>query len=295
MAANEQKINSSGTVKGRIQELIGNVKSCATMEGVSELEKLYKDKQKALGDSITPMMDIMVRDAISGRKEELKKADEEGKKAKTDEKAKSDELARVKMLDEVTVDLYNCPEQYLVEATEPDDEIVEAVVIFARMNPPTVAHLQMIKEAQELAVKRGAIFEVYLSHTQDPVLNPLTYDEKVSYLTEQAQGINFGDPKVINIFGMFEHLAHRGVQNVIMLAGADRLDECQRAAKYFTQKGGNHVSIVNFGDRSTNTISATRMRHFVHEGDFVQFVEMAGVDALAAQELYEQVERGMGI
>lgn len=96
-------MSEGSTVKDRLLELINNVNSCVTVSGVTELEKLYNKKKETIGDRITPMMDIMVRDAITGRKKEIQDAEEGEAEMKTSKKSAEEESKAVAKMDEVLV------------------------------------------------------------------------------------------------------------------------------------------------------------------------------------------------
>lgn len=56
-----------------IDGFLAKIEACKTPEGVTELEKFYKTRVKEV--DITDAEDIQIRDALSGRKQELSSDD----------------------------------------------------------------------------------------------------------------------------------------------------------------------------------------------------------------------------
>lgn len=57
-------------------------------------------------------------------------------------------------------------------------------VVYGRMNPPTKAHIAMIKDAALDAKNHGAPLRVYITRTQDDDKNPLPPELKVQVVQE---------------------------------------------------------------------------------------------------------------
>lgn len=63
-----------------IEDFMSKVASCRTMEGLGELEKYYAKRAKEV--DVAHSDDISMRDALSGRKDELKAEFEANKEEK---------------------------------------------------------------------------------------------------------------------------------------------------------------------------------------------------------------------
>jgi len=61
------------------------------------------------------------------------------------------------------------------------------VFSFGRMNPITVGHEKLVSKIQSVAKSEGATPQLFLSHAQDKVKNPLSYADKYKY-ARQAFG-----------------------------------------------------------------------------------------------------------
>lgn len=280
-------------MKDKLRELIANVQSCTTKEGVKELEKIYNTRRKTVGNKITPMMDVMVRDAISGKIKEFddvaKSVTEETLDPSVMEKLNSEREVEIVSLSDALCETYTLYEDCSV-----------AFVTFARMNPPSKAHLKLIDDMVRLSESIGAFAEIYLSKTVDNTRNPLSVDERVSYLKETANrnAIISTNTDINNMFNLLTSLVERNVSRIYFAVGSDRIEEAARAGKYFLQKGGLQFVVVNMGNRLDNmepmhNVSSTRMRDAVVNNDRALFTELSGVTEDVANTLYEKVQRGL--
>lgn len=62
-----------------IDEFMGKISGCNTIEGLDELEKYYKKRVKEA--ELKDTDDISVRDALAGKRAELEDGDEEAEEA----------------------------------------------------------------------------------------------------------------------------------------------------------------------------------------------------------------------
>ena len=283
-----------GALKDRVTDLMSNIQGCATCGGVDELEKLYNGKKKELGDSITPMMDIMVRDTITGRRDEIKQIEKEAKEAEAEKKSEAAEAKAAKKMDEYKDVVVKNYEDFIAESKGNLTSVDTAVFTFARMNPPTRAHSKLMEQMAVVGESVGGLPMVYLSHTQDEICNPLTYDQKIQFVESiTPETVQVVESDIRNLFELLESLPNRGFNNLYAVVGNDRIDEFKRAGRYFLNKGGDSFTVVNSGARE-GEISSTTLRDLVEEGDFAQFVsECNHLNDDQSRELYEAVEEGM--
>ena len=103
----------------------------------------------------------------------------------------------------------------------------KAVFTFARMNPPTKAHTQVVMgKLKELA--GGQDYWIFLSHsTDDPERDPLTWDQKIKFLKQIApeHAAHIVEEPSIKTPGLaFDWLYNQGYTHLVMVAGSDRFD-----------------------------------------------------------------------
>ena len=181
---------------------------------------------------------------------------------------------------------------------------------FGRMNPPTIGHEKLLDKLSRAAGKNP--YKVYLSQSQDPKKNPLSYKEKVKIarrmFPRHARQIMI-DPKVKNVFDIATKLYNEGYKNVAMVVGADRIREFDILLKKYNGKKGKHgfynfakITVVSAGDRDPDAegaegMSASKMRAAASSNDFSQFSQglPKAVNNAEAKKIYNAVRSGMGL
>ena len=89
-----------------------------------------------------------------------------------------------------------------------------AVFAFGRMNPPTIGHSKLVDMVKQ---QPGKHF-VFLTHTQKPKTDPLTYAQKVKYAKQTFSGVSIGDANVKTIIQALQKLESMGYVNVISVS-----------------------------------------------------------------------------
>ena len=194
--------------------------------------------------------------------------------------------------------------QYLVE------EEREVYFTFGRMNPPTVGHGKVM---DTLASKSGkADYKVYVSQSQNPKKDPLTYNQKVKHIRKMfpkhARNVMM-DKKIKNVFDVAASLYDQGYRNVTMVVGEDRIIEFKTLLNKYNNVKARHgfynfkrINIVSAGARDPDAegvegMSASKQRANASANDFVSFSQgvprtMSNKDA---RSLFNDVRKGMGL
>ena len=181
---------------------------------------------------------------------------------------------------------------------------------FGRMNPPTIGHEKLLNT---LSSKSGSNpYRVYLSQSQDPKKNPISYKEKVKFVRKMfprhARSIML-NPNIKTFIDAAVSLYNEGINNIVMVVGEDRVNEFDILLnKYNGQKTKNgfynfkSIKVISAGDRdpdgdSVSGASATKQRQAAKENDFTAFSQglpksMSNADAKA---LFNAVRSGMGL
>lgn len=174
-----------------------------------------------------------------------------------------------------------------------------AVVSFGRMNPPTVGHEKLVNKVKDLAKKANGVAQVYLSHSQDAKKNPLSYDDKIMLAKEAFGSIIQKAPAKTLIDVMKSLTGH--FDNVVFVAGADRVQEFDTLLKKYNGKEFNFKSIevVSAGERDPDAegvegMSASKMREAASKGDSAKFKTGLPKNLQKhADEVYSLVRGGM--
>jgi hypothetical protein len=194
--------------------------------------------------------------------------------------------------------------QYLVE------EEREVYFTFGRMNPPTIGHGKLM---DVLSTKAGRNpYKVYLSHSQDPKKNPLTYEQKIKHtrkmFPKHARNVLL-NKKVKNVFDAASSLYDQGFRKITMVVGQDRVTEFQTLLNKYNSVKGRHgfynfekISVISAGDRDPDAegvegMSASKQRDNASKNDFPLFTQgvprsMKNSDV---RKLFNDVRVGMGL
>jgi hypothetical protein len=151
---------------------------------------------------------------------------------------------------------------------------------------------------------------IFLSHTQNPKKDPLSFQEKQAYITSQITDPNLeiGDPAVKTIIQALQKIQAQGRTRVIMIAGDDRVMEFQQFLNQYNgnpDKQGNipykfdDVQVVSAGQRDPDAddiagVSASKAREWALKGQEHEFSKIVmGGDA--GKVLYDKIQDALGV
>ena len=175
-----------------------------------------------------------------------------------------------------------------------------AVFAFGRMNPPTIGHKKLVDKVKAQA---GVPF-LFLTHSQKPKTDPLTFAEKVFFADKSfGGGIRIGDKDVRTIIQAMQKLESAGFKNIIYVAGSDRVDSFTKLLNDYNGKDYkfDSISIISAGERDPDAegaegMSASKMRYHAHKGEYDEFEDGVAVnDPKLAKMMFAKVRQGMGI
>lgn len=194
--------------------------------------------------------------------------------------------------------------QYLVE------EQKEVFFTFGRMNPPTIGHGKLM---DVLTVKAGRNpHKIFLSQSQDPAKNPLTYIQKIKHVRKMfpkhARNVIL-NKKIRNVFEAASSLYDQGFNRITMVVGADRVLEFKTLLDKYNGVKGKHgfynfqtIHVVSAGDRDPDAegvegMSASKQRENAKNNDFATFSQgvPSSMPSKDARKLFNDVRTGMGL
>jgi len=194
---------------------------------------------------------------------------------------------------------------YLVEETK------LVYFTFGRMNPPTIGHEKLLNKLAANA-RSSFPYRVYLSQSQDPKKNPLTYKQKVKYarkmFPKHARQIML-DSKVKTVFDAMVKLYNEGFKRVVMVVGSDRVNEFDVLLNKYNGQKARHgfynferIQIISAGERDPDAddvsgMSASKMRKAAADDDFSMFAQglPKSISNPDAKSIYNDVRKGMGL
>ena len=146
------------------------------------------------------------------------------------------------------------------------------VFTFGRMNPPTIGHEKLANKIKEVARKENANPRIYLSHTQNPKKDPLSYNDKFRFAKKAFGIVQRSQSK--QIFQILPEIEKEGFTDIIMVVGSDRIKEFDRVLQKYNGKDYNFNSIktVSSGDRDPDAqgvegMSGSKLRGVAMSGD----------------------------
>ena len=180
------------------------------------------------------------------------------------------------------------------------------VFTFGRMNPPTIGHEKLANKIKKVASKEKADARIYLSHTNKPGSDPLSYNDKIKF-ANKAFGIAYKS-NAKQIFQVVKELYKQGYTDVVMVVGSDRVKEFDSKLKQYNGKGDydfDSIKVVSAGQRDPDAkgvegMSGTKLRNLAKDGDQKTFMQglaskLSAMDkkkvyALVAKNMKEEVE-----
>jgi hypothetical protein len=140
------------------------------------------------------------------------------------------------------------------------------------VNPPTIGHEKLANKIKEVARKENANPRIYLSHTQNPKKDPLSYNDKYRFATKAFGIVKRSQSK--QIFQILPEIEKEGFTDIIMVVGSDRIGEFDRVLQKYNGKDYNFNSIktVSSGDRDPDAqgvegMSGSKLRGVAVSGD----------------------------
>jgi len=172
-----------------------------------------------------------------------------------------------------------------------------AVMAFGRMNPPTIGHAKLVDAIKS---QPGDPY-LFLTQTQKPKTDPLDFETKLKFAKQFFPDITIGSSDVRTIVQALQKIEDMGYENVIYVAGSDRVGDFTEFLEKYNEIEPHFESIrvVSAGERDPDAkgaegMSASKMRELAAQGDFEAFKQGVPKPDLA-EELYNTVRQAMGV
>jgi len=172
-----------------------------------------------------------------------------------------------------------------------------AVIAFGRMNPPTIGHAKLVDAVKS----QGGDPYIFLSQSQKPKTDPLAFADKLRYAKFFFPEVTIGNPEVKTIIQALQKINQLGYENLIYVAGSDRVSSFEELINKYNGKDYTFKSIkvVSAGERDPDAdgaegMSASKMRAAAAANDLDSFKQ--GVpNQEVADEMFAAVRQGMGV
>lgn len=177
----------------------------------------------------------------------------------------------------------------------------KVVFTFGRMNPPTIGHEKLVNKLKAVATKEKADARLYLSHTNKPGTDPLSYKDKLKF-AQKAFGIAYKS-NAKQIFQIAKELQNEGYTHVYMVVGSDRVAEFNGLLKKYNGKGDydfKSIKVISAGQRDPDAkgvagMSGTKLRNLAKDGDMKTFMSglASGLSVADKKKVYALVSKNM--
>ena len=177
----------------------------------------------------------------------------------------------------------------------------KVVFTFGRMNPPTIGHEKLVNKLKAVASKEKADARLYLSHTNKPGTDPLSYKDKLKF-AQKAFGIAYKS-NAKQIFQIAKELQNEGYTHVYMVVGSDRVAEFNGLLKKYNGKGDydfKSIKVISAGQRDPDAkgvagMSGTKLRNLAKDGDMKTFMSglASGLSVADKKKVYALVSKNM--
>ena len=176
-----------------------------------------------------------------------------------------------------------------------------AVVSFGRFNPITIGHEKLVNAVMSEAIKRKGEPAIYMSHTQDPKKNPLSYNQKIS-LGQSAFGKIVKKSTSKTLIEVAKELSGK-YSELVIVVGSDRVNEFETLMNKYNGKEYNfeNISVVSAGERDPDSddvsgMSASKMRSLAAKKDLEAFKNgLPKKLKSSAKKVYDMVRNGMNM
>ena len=189
-----------------------------------------------------------------------------------------------------------------------EDDRSTAVFAFGRFNPPTIGHDKLIQTLLNTAQKANGKAYLFLSHKQNNKTDPLSFEQKQSYIQKFYPSLAVGDANANTIIKALQVIQAEGRTRIIMVAGSDRVDEFEKLLNQYNgkpDKQGNDlykfdsIDVVNAGQRDPDAegisgASASKARELANKGQWHEFSKIAmGGDK--SKFIYNKITDALGV
>lgn len=183
-----------------------------------------------------------------------------------------------------------------------------AVMAFGRMNPPTIGHEKLVDAIKS---QPGDPF-IFLSQSQKPKTDPLSFEDKLRYAKFFFPNVTIGNPEVKTIIQALQKVESLGYQELIYVAGSDRVAQFEKLLNDYNGKDYTFKSIkvISAGERDPDAegvegMSASKLKKLAAEGKLEDYEDETGKKQPGfrsgvprpevADEMFAAVRKGMGV
>jgi nicotinic acid mononucleotide adenylyltransferase len=180
--------------------------------------------------------------------------------------------------------------------------MTKIIFSFGRMNPPTKGHEKLIRKVVSLA--KNADHMIFLSHTQNTITDPLSWDYKLTLAKMAFPSVNFcEDPEIKTPFQALEYLGRAmDYTDITMVVGDDRVEDFDAMAPYAKEWGIKKFCVVSAGRRNPRSkgiegLSSARLRKHAYFGEESLFCDGLpnSINMFTKKQIFRDVKSALKI
>jgi hypothetical protein len=182
-----------------------------------------------------------------------------------------------------------------------------AVATIGRFQPLTTGHELLVNKMIQIAKSKGATPLLYLTHTNDPKKNPLSYDDKHKF-AKKAFGSIVQKSNAKTLIDVVKDVS-KGYDNLVFVVGDDRVEDVRRLLTKYNKKDFDfeNIEVVSAGQRTdpdddqsksmkAKDMSASVMRKLASENKKEEFIKGLPTKLKNdGDEIFNAVRSGMDI
>lgn len=142
---------------------------------------------------------------------------------------------------------------------------------FGRFQPFTTAHADMFEHIINLSSKDKADYCICISPTQDIYKNVFSWEERCHQLRISNPQIKINPTKEAKLDKLIKSFVAQGYTDIYFVIGKDRIDDFQWIYKYKEELGFHEFKIIEYGNRTKASVSATKARQAALNNNYGKF------------------------
>lgn len=179
------------------------------------------------------------------------------------------------------------------------------VLVYGRFQPPSLGHELLVKTVLATAKTQSADHAIYLSHSQDAKKNPLSVQDRLTFLKAAFPTATFraGSKSLFSIIPIVKSVS-KGYDHLIMVGGSDRLSDFQTLLDKYNGKeySFKSIKVISSGVRDPDApraagMSGTKLRSAAAKNDLELFSQgvPSSLSKSDTKKMFQAVRDGLGL
>lgn len=179
------------------------------------------------------------------------------------------------------------------------------ILAYGRFQPPSLGHELLVKTVLATAKTQSADQAIYLSHSQDAKKNPLSVQDRLTFLKAAFPAATFraGSKTLFSIIPIVKAV-NKGYDHLIMVGGSDRLSDFQTLLDRYNgqEYSFKSIKVISSGVRDPDApraagMSGTKLRLAAAKNDLPLFSQgvPSSLSKADTKKMFQAVRDGLGL